>query len=166
MAANDAGDPELRKLDLLESLTHPLTSTAACAVLVFTSIVVRNVCRDGEEFVPFSIFRKIILELLVQKDAEENEVEDDSSLDISALTFDDASMVEGNTSDAIQLQRLKSLCAEMNYSDGIAIWLGYHLFDLSLNMEKDMLVTDDSKISPEEAVAFVSFWRIIYCFSF
>ena len=69
-------------------------------------------------------------------------------------------MVEGNTSDAIQLQRLKSLCAEMNYSDGIAIWLGYHLFNLSLNVEKDILVTDDSKISPEEAVAFVSFWLV------
>ena len=118
--------------------------------------VVRNICRDGEEFVPFNVFRKIILDMLVLKDAEEDEVEDDSSLDISALSFDEISMVEGNTSDAIQLQRLRSLCAEMNYSDGIAIWLGYHLFDLSLNMEKDILVAEDSKISPEESVAFIA----------
>lgn len=86
--------------------------------------VVRNICRDGEELVPFSVFQKIILDLLMLKD-EDREADDDSSLEISALTFDDTSIVEGNTSDALQLQRLKSLCADMNslglgpYSDGI-----------------------------------------------
>lgn len=37
-----------------------------------------------------------------------------------------------------------------------AIWLGYHLFDLSLDMETDLEVNDDSKISPEDAVSFIA----------
>jgi class 3 adenylate cyclase len=119
--------------------------------------VLRNVCRDGEEFVPFSVFQKIILDLLVLKASIDNDFEDDSSIEISAITFDETPVVEGTSSDELQLQRLRSLCAEMNYSDGIAIWLGYHLFDLRPHLgKKEVQVNDDSKISPEDAVAFIA----------
>jgi len=132
-----------------------------------TSIkVTKNVCKDGEQRVPFCVFRQILHDLLMERfdfDTEIDEIEhwqttdlndSDSSLSMDSV-FEDAAAQQN---EERLYSRLRVLCKELHYDEDFADTIGANM--LGLKPKED---ASKEQLPPNELIDFVAD-AVLTCF--
>uniref|UniRef100_A0A7S4RWS7 Guanylate cyclase domain-containing protein n=1 Tax=Ditylum brightwellii TaxID=49249 RepID=A0A7S4RWS7_9STRA len=117
--------------------------------------ITKNVCKDGEQSVPFCVFRQIILRFLDERISRN---EDDSAISgVTMFDLDDEnySLMEEPTYyyDDVYFHHIRELCKELNCSEGFAEMIGEKMLDLRINSKSSSAA---AKLKPDEVVDFVT----------